>query len=161
MTYRYIFLLLHTTNAAFLARRSRSLGTLSAGENRRWLARTLATTLAKTQHLGEEVYLAMLSRGYQGEIYSLEQLRFGSRDSHLVGADYRGRVCAAMDNLPLTGPVFEARELSYRYAGRIPALDGVSLSVRAGEMVALAGANGSGKSTLLKLLDGLIFPTAG
>jgi cobalt/nickel transport system permease protein len=86
MTYRYIFLLLHTANAAFLARRSRSLGNLSAGENRRWLARTLATTLAKTQHLGEEVYLAMLSRGYQGEIYSLERLRFGNRDFFWSGA---------------------------------------------------------------------------
>lgn len=80
MTYRYIFLLLHTANAAFLARRSRSLGAWSAGENRRWLARTLAATLAKTQRLGEDVYLAMLSRGYQGEIYSLERLRFGKKD---------------------------------------------------------------------------------
>lgn len=80
MTYRYIFLLLHTTNAAFLARRSRSLGTLSTGENRRWLARTLATTMSRTQHLGEEVYLAMLSRGYQGEIFSLNTLRLANRD---------------------------------------------------------------------------------
>lgn len=61
----------------------------------------------------------------------------------------------------MTGPVFEARELSYSYAGRIPALDSVSLTVRPGEMVALAGANGSGKSTLLKLMDGLIFPSQG
>jgi cobalt/nickel transport system ATP-binding protein len=66
-----------------------------------------------------------------------------------------------VDDLPLTGLVFEARELSYSYAGKIPALDGVNLTVRAGEMVALAGANGSGKSTLLKLMDGLIFPTHG
>jgi len=37
MTYRYIFLLLHTANSMFLARRSRSLGTFTARENRRWL----------------------------------------------------------------------------------------------------------------------------
>jgi cobalt/nickel transport system permease protein len=85
MTYRYIFLLLHIANATFLARRSRSPGTLSTGENRRWLARTLATTMSRTQHLGEEVYLAMLARGYQGEIFSLNRLRLVNRDYIWLG----------------------------------------------------------------------------
>lgn len=49
----------------------------------------------------------------------------------------------------------------YRYLDRFVALDGVSLTVRQGEKVALLGANGCGKSTLLKILDGLIFPDAG
>jgi len=80
MTYRYIFLLLHSTNALFLSRRSRTLGTFSGSENRRWLTRALGSTLAKSQHLSEEVYSAMLSRGYQGEIYSLSRLQFQRRD---------------------------------------------------------------------------------
>jgi len=80
MTYRYIFLLLHSTNALFLSRRSRTLGTFSGAENRRWLTRALGSTLAKSQHLSEEVYSAMLSRGYQGEIYSLSRLQFQRRD---------------------------------------------------------------------------------
>lgn len=80
MTYRYIFLLLHTANAMFLARRSRTIGNLSGGENRRWLARALATTMAKSQHLSEEVYLAMLSRGYQGETRVLNNLSVKRRD---------------------------------------------------------------------------------
>jgi cobalt/nickel transport system ATP-binding protein len=66
-----------------------------------------------------------------------------------------------VDYLSMTAPVFEARELSYSYAGRIPALDRINLKIHAGEMVALAGPNGSGKSTLLKLMDGLIFPSGG
>ncbi len=80
MTYRYIFLLIHTANTAFLARRSRSLGTLSRAENRRWLAKTLASILGKSQHLSEQVYLAMLSRGYQGDVYSLARLKLARLD---------------------------------------------------------------------------------
>jgi cobalt/nickel transport system permease protein len=80
MTYRYIFLLLHTTNSMFLARRSRTIGSFSSGENRRWLTRALATTMVKSQHLSEEVYLAMLSRGYQGEVRILNALSLKRRD---------------------------------------------------------------------------------
>lgn len=61
----------------------------------------------------------------------------------------------------LTGEaVFEVRDVSYRY-GEVLALNGLSMSVRPGQRVALLGANGSGKSTLLRLLDALYFPDAG
>lgn len=42
------------------------------------------------------------------------------------------------------------------YYGKIRAINGVSLSVRAGEIIALIGANGAGKSTLLQTLCGLV-----
>jgi cobalt/nickel transport system permease protein len=80
MTYRYIFLLLHTANSMFLARRSRSLGTFSARENRRWLGQALGTTIAKSHQLSEEVYLAMLSRGYRDEGLALNDLALRRRD---------------------------------------------------------------------------------
>jgi branched-chain amino acid transport system ATP-binding protein len=50
--------------------------------------------------------------------------------------------------------------LSARY-GVVPALNDVSIIVRAGEIVTLIGANGAGKSTLIKAICGLVRPTAG
>ncbi len=45
--------------------------------------------------------------------------------------------------------------------GRVPALFGISLEIREGEIVALVGSNGAGKSTTLKTISGLLRPTEG
>ena len=45
--------------------------------------------------------------------------------------------------------------------GRVPALRGVSLKVRRGEMVGVVGPNGAGKSTLLLTIAGVLRPTQG
>lgn len=53
-----------------------------------------------------------------------------------------------------------AQNLHKAYNGK-PALKGVNLTLRAGEMLALLGPNGAGKSTLLQLLTGLFSPDQG
>jgi len=56
----------------------------------------------------------------------------------------------------------EAHDLTFRYRGRgEPALQGCSLSVRAGDRVLLEGPSGGGKSTLASLLTGMRPPDAG
>jgi NitT/TauT family transport system ATP-binding protein len=57
------------------------------------------------------------------------------------------------DSVTKTFPTPDGHEL--------PVLDGVSLTVSEGEIVALLGKSGSGKSTLLRCIAGLIAPTAG
>ncbi|MFI7346378.1 ABC transporter ATP-binding protein [Streptomyces sp. NPDC049936] len=59
-----------------------------------------------------------------------------------------------------TGPLLAARDLVKTY-GRTEALRGVSVDLRAGEILAVTGASGSGKSTLLHCLAGIVRPDAG
>src|ERR1700683_2497452 len=56
--------------------------------------------------------------------------------------------------------MLEVRNLTKRY-NRIPAVDGVSFTIRPGEVLGYLGPNGAGKSTTVKVLIGLIEPTHG
>jgi energy-coupling factor transport system ATP-binding protein len=55
----------------------------------------------------------------------------------------------------------EIKDLHYTFPAGIEALRGVSLTVQAGELVAIVGQNGAGKTTLVKHLNGLLQPTRG
>jgi branched-chain amino acid transport system ATP-binding protein len=57
--------------------------------------------------------------------------------------------------------LLEVRDLHVAYGDGVRALQGVSMHVRSGEVVALIGANGAGKTTLLKTVAGLVASQAG
>lgn len=57
-------------------------------------------------------------------------------------------------------PLIEFRDVVFSYAGHT-VVDGVSLQVDRGELVALLGPNGCGKTTIMRLINGLELPDAG
>jgi cobalt/nickel transport system permease protein len=80
MTFRYIFLFLHTANNMFLARQSRLVGRTAAADQRKWLAASMGVLMSKSYALSEDVYLAMQSRGFSGEARVMDKLQWRHSD---------------------------------------------------------------------------------
>jgi energy-coupling factor transporter transmembrane protein EcfT len=72
MTHRYIFLLIETANQMFESRQRRMVGALPGNEQRKMVSQTAAVLLTKSMDLGNDVYLAMQSRGFRGEVHILK-----------------------------------------------------------------------------------------
>lgn len=60
----------------------------------------------------------------------------------------------------MSGSMLEVRQIHCAYDS-VPVIHGISLEVRAGEIVAIVGANGAGKSTTMRTIAGLMHPTEG
>lgn len=58
-------------------------------------------------------------------------------------------------------PVASLDNVEFAYENTIPALRGIRLAVRRGEILSVIGPNGAGKSTLLKTICGLLLPSRG
>nr|WP_240152203.1 ABC transporter ATP-binding protein [Streptomyces mobaraensis] len=66
------------------------------------------------------------------------------------------------EKAPVCPETIRLDNVTYSYPNRPrPAVDGLSLTLRRGEVVAVVGENGSGKSSLIKLLTGLYLPEKG
>ncbi|MER5748657.1 ABC transporter ATP-binding protein [Streptomyces sp. NPDC002088] len=129
-----------------------------------WLTATgrVALPIAATAVVAVQTALAALS---QFVIYGAALFH-----TSLYLADMRGFLDFATDRAPKRGEstipdrVDEIRldDVVYRYPGKDePAVAGVSLTLRRGEILALVGENGSGKSTLTRLLAGILLPDKG
>ncbi len=77
MTYRCIFLLLRTAHDMFESRKSRMVGRLDGPELRRVATASAGVLMSKTLQLSGDVYLAMRSRGFRGEVYVLDEFQTG------------------------------------------------------------------------------------
>jgi cobalt/nickel transport system permease protein len=80
MTYRYIFLFLHTANGILLARKSRVVGRTTGAEQRRWITGTMGNLMSRAFKMSNDVYAAMLARGFTGEVRSYATYRLQLAD---------------------------------------------------------------------------------
>ncbi len=119
MTHRYVFLLVETASQMFESRRSRTLGILKPEQQRHMAARTAGVLLSKSVSLSNEVYLAMQSRGFRGDIQVLSDFRLTMWDycgllAFLLAGGHRrldGKIERAMP------PLFELRDVCFDYDG--------------------------------------------
>ena len=86
MAYRYIFLLLSLASDMFTARRSRMVGAGSPRDDRHFAAGSVGTLLGKSGALSDEIYAAMVSRGWSGEPLTLRRFRMRTADTLLLAA---------------------------------------------------------------------------
>ena len=94
MTHRYVFLLIETANQMFESRQSRMIGKLSGSEQRRMASRTAGVLLSRSIDLSEEVYLAMQSRGFRGEMQLITEFQMQPLD-YAGLAGFLALACAA------------------------------------------------------------------
>ena len=86
MTYRYIFLFLHTTNGLFEVRKSRMVGKTGGSEQRAWIVGSMGSLAGRSFKMSNDVYAAMLARGFTGKIISYSTFRIQPRDWVAFGA---------------------------------------------------------------------------
>jgi cobalt ECF transporter T component CbiQ len=80
MTYRYIFLMLQIARDMFESRQSRMIGTLEGPDQRRLAAASVGVLLGKSFQLSNDVYMAMQSRGFRGEVFTLDDFQMQPSD---------------------------------------------------------------------------------
>ena len=92
---------------------------------------------------------------YEATLFVRDYSSFLTLEPEVEAAEGKQRAPEGFDTLSLEGVSF-----TYPESDRA-AVDGVSLEIRKGEIVALVGENGSGKTTLAKMLAGLYRPEKG
>jgi cobalt/nickel transport system permease protein len=68
LTYKYIFIFANTVEDMHLAKMSRTAGAMDGSEARRWAAGRMGLIFKKTQGKCDEIFKAMLARGFTGEV---------------------------------------------------------------------------------------------
>ena len=87
LMYKYIFIFTQTVQDMYLSRKSRSPGNVDNKQNRAWMLNRMVFLFKKTQKKYEEIFHAMISRGFTDEIilYDLEKI---DRRSIIVGTGF-------------------------------------------------------------------------
>lgn len=80
MAYRYIFIMAEKAGNMMEARFLRTVGKLDTSENRRFMSHSVAHMFLKSHFLSEEIYDAMVCRGFTGKPVSMDRFVISSAD---------------------------------------------------------------------------------
>jgi len=121
-------------------------------------AMTLYLTVFRQGQQSFQSALSVLARTYEDNLYVANLFEYLG----LPEDDATPPVFVDPKTLGESPPEVRFENVTFSYAGAdAPSLSDVTLTIRAGETIALVGPNGAGKSTLVKLLAGFYAPTTG
>lgn len=85
MAYRYIFLLMDMVREMYVAKKARTIRSGGLVADQKWVGGRIGYTLIRSLALSEKVHMAMMSRGFSGEVHIMQEFRISGRD-YVTGA---------------------------------------------------------------------------
>lgn len=85
MMQRYLAVLIKSAEEIHLAKISRSVTSTNLRQEQAWVASGMGSLFRRTRAMGNAVYLAMLSRGYTGEVHLLDDPKWRTRALAFIG----------------------------------------------------------------------------
>jgi cobalt/nickel transport system permease protein len=86
MAYRYIFLLMDMVREMYTAKKARTIKSRSMFEEQKWVGGRMGYTLIRSIDMSEKVHMAMMSRGFNGDVKVMQQFNMQQRDYVAVAA---------------------------------------------------------------------------
>ncbi len=80
MTYRYIFLLMDLVREMYVAKKARTIKAMGMFEEQKWVGGRIGYTLIRSLDMSEKVHMAMMSRGYNGDVRIMQEFKMRNRD---------------------------------------------------------------------------------
>ena len=85
MAYRYVFLLMDLVRELYLAKKARTIRARGMFEEQKWVGGRMGYTLIRSLDMSEKVHMAMMSRGFSGEVHIMQEFKMQNRD-YIAGA---------------------------------------------------------------------------
>jgi cobalt/nickel transport system permease protein len=85
MAYRYIFLLMDLVREMYVAKKARTIRARGMFEEQKWVGGRMGYTLIRSLDMSEKVHMAMMSRGFSGEVHIMQEFKMQNRD-YIAGA---------------------------------------------------------------------------
>ena len=80
MAYRYIFLLMDLVREMYIAKKARTIKARGILDEQKWVGGRIGYTLIRSLDTSEKVHMAMMSRGFNGDVKIMQEFRMQNRD---------------------------------------------------------------------------------